>query len=323
MQESQTTRQPVSRPASLVILGPTASGKTRLGVAMARGLGGEIVSADSRQVYRGLDIGAGKDLDEYVEGGPAVAYHLIDIVDLDQEYSVFDFQQAAFGAVESLWRRGRVPIIVGGSGLYLESLVEKYRLVPVPEDPVLRQELAGLDDAELAHRLRQVKPDLHNQTDLAERERTIRAIEIALYSRDHDPEPAPDLRPLVLGIRWPRQVLHERIRTRLGERLDSGLIEEVAQLHAAGVSWERLDRLGLEYRWVSEYLRGRIRRRGYLLRSLGSEIIKFAKRQDSWFRRMERRGTRIHWLDGCDVDGALEVARAHGLDVVATGPPTA
>lgn len=301
-----------TKPNLLVILGPTASGKTRLGVELARRLGGEIVSVDSRQVYRGLDIGTGKDLAEYTEGGAPVPYHLIDVVDVDEEYSVFDFQQDFYRIFEKLRSQQALPIAVGGTGLYLEAVLQRYRMVKVPTNPVLRAELELLPDEELAQQLLALKPDLHNTSDLGDRSRAVRAIEIALYSRDHEPEPAPPIDPLVLGIRWPRQTLHQRIRDRLRARLDEGLIEEVQGLRAAGASWQRLHALGLEYRFVADYLTGKIRKRGFLLRSLSSAIIAFAKRQETWFRRMERRGTVIHWLNGNDAATAMQIIDAHG-----------
>ena len=290
----------------LVVLGPTASGKTRLGVELARELGGEIVSADSRQVYRGLDIGAGKDLDEYSAGGSPVAFHLIDIVDLDVEFSVFAYQQEFFSVFDDLRARGVVPIVVGGSGLYLEAVLSGYRMVDVPADPILRADLELLSHEDLVHRLQALRP-VHNTTDLEDRDRLVRAIEIAQYSAQHEPEPGPDIRPVVLGVRWGRQVLRERIRERLGARLEVGLIDEVQHLHDEGVSWEKLIFLGLEYRFVSDFLRGRIKNENDLRQKLAAAICGFAKRQETWFRRMERRGTEIHWLDGGDLDRARRV----------------
>jgi tRNA dimethylallyltransferase len=277
----------------LVILGPTASGKTRLGVELARRLDGEIVSADSRQVYRGMDIGSGKDLAEY--GG--VPYHLIDILEPGAEFNVFLFQRLFLEAFAAIRERGRLPLLVGGTGMYLESVLKGYRLVEVPQDPALRAELAPLSVEALADRLRAVSTRLHNTTDLLERDRVVRAIEIARYERDHPPEPLPAIRPLVFGVRWERAVLRERITRRLRERLEGGLIEEVARLHAAGVPWERLEFYGLEYRFVARFLRGELSEND-LFQKLNSAIHDFAKRQDTWFRRMERGGTVIHWLDG-------------------------
>jgi tRNA dimethylallyltransferase len=298
---------------TLVVLGPTASGKTRLGVRLARAFGGEIVSADSRQVYRGLDLGAGKDRSEYMLDGVPIPYHLIDIVDLDAEFSVFDFQQRFFGVFESLAARGVLPVVVGGTGLYLEAILLGYRMAPVPESPELRLELADLSYDVLVDRLKSVKKCLHNTTDLVSRDRLIRAIEIAEYGRYHDPEPPPDIRPLILGTRWDREVLRARIRERLVERLDAGMIDEVEGLHAQGVPWERLERLGLEYRAISEWLQGKISSRREFVHRLYVAICQFAKRQETWFRRMERNGATIHWVPSADFDAARAIAAGAGL----------
>jgi tRNA dimethylallyltransferase len=287
----------------LVVLGPTASGKTRLGVALARELGGEIVSADSRQVYRRLDIGAGKDLAEYGD----VPYHLIDVAGLEEEFHLFRYQQMAYAAIEDCHTRERLPVVVGGTGLYLDAVLRGYRMVEAPEDTALRAELADCSDAELAERLRTLKPDLHNTTDLTDRDRTIRAIEITAYTKEHPPEPAPELTPLVLGVHWPRVELRGRIAARLKDRLDHGLIEEVDGLIAGGVSREKLHFLGLEYRYVSDLLDGTIGNHNDLYQKLFTAIAQFAKRQETWFRRMERQGVKIHWIDRGDVSVALRI----------------
>jgi len=279
----------------LVVLGPTASGKTRLGVELARCFDGEIISADSRQVYRGMDIGSGKDLTEY----DSIPHHLIDIVEPAYEFNVFEFQRRFLEAFGDIRQRSRLPVMVGGTGMYLDAVLKGYRLVEVPEDQNLRRELATLTMDVLAERLRSANPRLHNTTDLFDRERLVRAIEIAVYERDHTPEPLPEIRPLVLGIRWERSVLRQRITDRLRARLDHGLIEEVARLHAEGIPWERLEFYGLEYRFVAKHLQGELNRND-LFQKLNSAIHDFAKRQDTWFRRMERNGTSIHWLDGAD-----------------------
>ncbi len=294
---------------ALVVLGPTASGKTHLGVQLAALLGGEILSADSRQVYRGLDIGSGKDLDEYTLEGRAIPYHLIDIAELAQEFSVFHFQRAFFEACGQVRQRGVMPVIVGGTGLYLDAVLRGYRMAEVPENPELRQELEALSMEALAARLLCLKPSVHNTTDLHERERTIRAIEIAEFERAHPPEPAPELRPRILGTAWERRELHGRIALRLKQRLDGGMIEEVEGLHTQGHSWERLERLGLEYRFVSQFLRGEIRNRNDLFQKLLAAIQQFAKRQETWFRRMERQGTTIHWVPRAEFALAVQALR--------------
>jgi tRNA dimethylallyltransferase len=277
----------------LVILGPTASGKTRLGVQLARALDGEIISADSRQVYRGMDIGTGKDLAEYGD----IPYHLIDIVDPGGEFNVFKFQGLFLGAFAGIRSRARVPILVGGTGMYLDAVLKGYRLVEVPENPVLRAELAGVSMERLAMRLRAVNPRLHNTTDLLDRGRLTRAIEIAEFHAESPLPPFPEFRPLVLGIRWERAVLRRRITERLKERLNCGLIEEVERLRRNGVPLETLEFYGLEYRLVGRYLRGELNRND-MFQQLNSAIHDFAKRQETWFRRMERQGTVIHWVEG-------------------------
>lgn len=288
----------------LVVLGPTASGKTRLGVELARRFGGEIISADSRQVYRGMDIGSGKDLTEY----GSTPHHLIDIVEPAYEFNVFEFQRRFLEAFGDILQRGRLPVLVGGTGMYLDAVLKGYRLVEVPEDQNLRRELATLAVDLLAERLRSANPRHHNTTDLLDRERLVRAIEIAVYERDHTPEPLPEIRQLVLGIRWERSVLRQRITDRLRARLDQGLIQEVARLHAEGIPWEKLEFYGLEYRFVAKHLQGELNRND-LFQKLNSAIHDFAKRQDTWFRRMERNGTSIHWLDGAGdpLTEALEI----------------
>ena len=298
---------------AIVVLGPTASGKTRLGVRIAHAFGGEIVSVDSRQVYRELNLGSGKDLGEYTVDGAAIPYHLIDIADLAREFSVFDYQQRFYETFAAIRARGALPVVVGGTGLYLEAVLSRYRMAAVPENPALRAELAALSDSMLLARLAALKPRLHNTTDLETRERAIRAIEIAEYSINRDPEPAPDIRPIVLGTLWNREELRRRIRLRLAERIQAGMIEEVRDLHAAGVPWERLERLGLEYRFIAEHLQGKIARRNDLVQKLGAAIGQFAKRQDTWFRRMERNGCVIHWIPRAEAEAAMEILHRAGL----------
>jgi tRNA dimethylallyltransferase len=279
----------------LTILGPTASGKTRLAVALASELGGEIISADSRQVFCRMDIGTGKDLNEYGD----VPYHLIDIMEPGEEFSVFAFQRLFFKAFAEISDRGRLPLLCGGSGMYLDAALRGYRLVEVPENEELRAELAGKADAELAAMLQELRPAQHNSSDLTDRNRTIRAIEIASFERSHasETEPFPEIRPLVIGIRWDRGELRRRITERLRQRMESGMIEEVQRLHDEGVPWERLDYYGLEYRFVGAYLRGDSNRNDMFQR-LNSAIHDFAKRQGTWFRRMEKTGVMIRWVDG-------------------------
>jgi tRNA dimethylallyltransferase len=295
----------------LVVLGPTASGKTTLGVKLAERLEAEIISADSRQVYRGLDIGAGKDLDEYLLDGKKINYHLIDVADLDMVYSVFDFQQQFYETFGALTERGIAALMVGGTGLYIEAVLEGYQMVAVPENKQLREELKDADLAELESKLRSHKSDLHNTTDLVSRETLLRAIEIAVFSQGRTPEPAPEIRALVLGTRFERAELVKRIAARLAQRLQNGLVEEVESLRARGVSFERLDSLGLEYRFVADFLQKKISSRDELFEKLAAAIAKFAKRQLSWFRRMERRGIEIHWIEQASFEKAMQVVERY------------
>ena len=279
----------------LVVLGSTASGKTKLAVALAQMLNGEIISADSRQVYRGLDIGSGKDLDEYQN----VKHHLIDIVDPGYEYSIFDFQQNVIDAYQEITNKNKLAIMAGGSALYVDSILKGYRLIEVPENKALRASLAILSHDDLVIKLQQLKPNLHNTTDLIERDRLVRAIEIA--QGEHDAQGShndfPDLKPLIFAIRWPREVIRQRITERLKVRMEQGLIEEVAQLHAQGVSWETLYFYGLEYRFIAQYLQGKLSKND-CFQKLNSAIHQFSKKQDTWLRRLERNSSKIHWLDG-------------------------
>lgn len=279
----------------LVILGATAGGKTGLAVKVARHLAGEIISADSRQVYRGMDLGTGKDLFEYGE----IPYHLIDIAEPGSEYNVFQFQQDCFSAIEDIWQRQKLPVICGGTGMYLDAILSGYRLVAVPPDPQLREELRSYTDDALRQKLLKLKPEQHNTTNLEERERLVRAIEIALGEQKVAGElpPLPQISPLVFGIRWPREILRQRIAVRLRQRLEEGMIDEVRQLHESGVAWEQLEFYGLEYRLIAQHLQGKLNRND-MEQKLRSAIGQFAKRQETFFRRMEKRGVDIHWLDG-------------------------
>jgi tRNA dimethylallyltransferase len=294
----------------IVILGPTASGKTRLAARLAAGIGAELISADSRQVYRGMDIGTGKDLAEYVVDGKPVPYHLVDVAEPGHLFSVFEFQQRFYECFREIRSRGRMPIVVGGTGLYIESILREYQMLPVAENALLRKEMEGQGMEELAARLLRLNPSLHNTTDLTGRERLIRAIEIAEHKSKHGSQgiERPDIVPLVIGLRWDRAVLRKRITRRLKERIEQGMIEEVQRLHDAGISWERLTEMGLEYRYVSLYMQGKLTY-DEMFRTLNIRIHQFAKRQDTWFRGMERRGVTIHWIEGADEAALMSVVK--------------
>ncbi|MBQ9494519.1 MAG: tRNA (adenosine(37)-N6)-dimethylallyltransferase MiaA [Treponema sp.] len=291
----------------VILLGPTACGKTGIGVALALRFNGEIISADSRQVYKGLDIGSGKDLSEYIVDGVAVPHHLIDIVDVSTEYNVYSYQQDFYRVFPEIVARRKLPVVVGGTGMYLDAIIRKYDLLTVPRNEALRAELEKKSLKELNALLLSLRPDLHTREDLRHKERCIKAIEIAECMRSPQADeirsnmaPCPDIRPLVIGTTLEREELRERISKRLSERLDCGMIDEVACLHEEGASWQRLETLGLEYKFVAEYLQGKIATKTELYEKLNVAIRQFAKRQETWFRGMERKMEKldipIHWL---------------------------
>ena len=281
----------------LTVIGPTASGKTRLAVHLALALDGEVISADSRQVYRGMDIGTGKDLEEYVVEGRRVSCHLVDIVEAGYKYNVFEYQADFKRVWEDCRQRGVVPVLCGGSGLYVEAVLKGYKLLPVPANEALRASLAGLSLPELAERLATYKK-LHNTTEIDTPKRAIRAIEIEEYYRTHPLEVKdfPVLHPLIVGVDVSREVRRERITRRLHERLAHGMVEEVKRLLDAGVKPDDLLYYGLEYKYLTLYLIGKL---SYddMVAQLNVAIHQFAKRQMTWFRKMEREGFDIRWLD--------------------------
>lgn len=281
----------------LAVIGPTASGKTRLAVHLAHALRGEIISADSRQVYRGMDIGTGKDLDEYRIGGETVPCHLIDIVDAGYKYNVFEYQTDFLKAWEDCRRREVVPVLCGGSGLYVEAVLKGYRLLAVPVDEALRASLTGLSLPELAARLATYKK-LHNTTEIDTPKRAVRAIEIEEYYRTHPDKgnDFPSITPLIIGVEVSREIRRERITRRLHERLDNGMVEEVRHLLAQGIAPEDLIYYGLEYKYLTLYLTGRLTYDD-MVSQLNVAIHQFAKRQMTWFRKMQREGFDIRWLD--------------------------
>lgn len=279
------------------IIGPTACGKTALAVELARALNGEVLSADSRQVYRGMDIGTGKDLFEYGEGDLRVSYHLIDIVDAGEKYNLFEFQRDFLKAYDDVTDRGVLPIMCGGSGLYVESVLKGYRLVPVPENTELRLRLESKTLAELTELLASYKV-LHNTTDVDTKKRAIRAIEIEEYytHMSADERYFPKLNSLIIGVNVERDVRRELISNRLMARIDGGLIDEVKTLLNKGLLPEQLIYYGLEYKYVTLYLTG-VMNYDEMVKNLETAIHQFAKRQMTWFRGMERRGLKIKWID--------------------------
>jgi tRNA dimethylallyltransferase len=278
----------------IVILGTNASGKSELGIRLAQRLGGEVVSADSRQIYRGLDLGSGKITP--AQAG-TVKHHLIDVADLADYFSLAEYQRAAYGAIDAIAAAGKRPLLVGGTGLYISAIVEGYELVDVPPNDPLRAELEGLPLPQLAERLERADPDAARRIDKSNRRRLIRAIEITAGGRAHPAtrQSSPRYRCLQLGLTWPREILEERIKQRLEDRLAKGLVAEVAGLRAGGVSDIRLDKLGLEYRYVTRFLRGELATLDDVRRELIIAIRQFAKGQLTWFKRDHR----IIWLDPC------------------------
>ena len=302
----------------ITILGPTASGKTPLAAALAYEIGGEIISADSRQVYRRMDIGTGKDLADYtvqgsgfrVQGSPltinqepiTIPYHLIDICEPGTKYNLFQYQQDFFDAYQDIRNRGAVPILCGGTGLYIEAVLKGYKLSPVPQNPELRQQLEGKTLAELTQMLAGLKAktgsNMHNTTDVDSCQRAIRAIEIETYNLEN-PVPRRELPPvdsLIIGVDIDREARRAKITRRLKARLEEGMIDEVRGLLAEGIPAEDLIYYGLEYKFVTEYITGQTSYDEMFTR-LEIAIHQFAKRQMTWFRGMERRGFTIHWIN--------------------------
>lgn len=287
----------------ITILGPTASGKTAIAARLAHDIGGEILSADSRQVYRGMDIGTGKDLADYTVDGHPVPYHLIDIADAGTKYNLFQYQQDFRTAYDDIVTRGATPILCGGTGLYIEAVVKGYALSPVPQNPALRQRLEGKTLAELTAMLcdlkRQTGSAMHNTTDVDSCQRAVRAIEIETYNLEYATElrQMPAVDTTIIGVSVDRDVRRRKITDRLDRRLKEGMVDEIRGLLRQGVNPADLTYYGLEYKFVTEYVMGHLSY-GDMRRYLEIAIHQFAKRQMTWFRGMERRGLTIHWVDG-------------------------
>ena len=286
----------------ITILGPTASGKTPVAAALALRTGGEVISADSRQVYRRMDIGTGKDLADYVVDGQHIPYHLIDIAEPGTKYNLFQYQQDFHNAYADICKRGKQPILCGGTGLYIEAVLKGYQLSPVPQNPTLRDSLASKSLDELTAMLVELKhkngSNMHNHTDVDTVQRAIRAIEIETYNLEH-PTPERELPPvdsLIIGIDIDRNLRREKITRRLKARLEEGMVDEIRSLIEEGINPEDLIYYGLEYKFVTEYVVGNISY-SEMFSQLEIAIHQFAKRQMTWFRGMERRGFNIHWID--------------------------
>ena len=298
----------------VVVCGTTASAKTTLGVRIARELGGEIISVDSRQVYRGMDLGTGKDLGEYQGEWGSVAYHLIDIVDPSTVYTLHQYQHDFYSAFADIGARGKMPVAVGGTGLYLEAAIKGYHIPQTPENEALRDELMLVDKNELIARLERIDPDRLSKTDISSKKRIVRSLEVALSAVPNASthQPHPEIQPLVFCVRWERSLLRERIRERLKQRLEAGMVDEVKRLVDQGISRKRLAMLGLEYRHVARFLSSEVSFET-MVEELGTAIGQFAKRQETWFRGMERRGTPVHWIDNAEWTGVEAILREEGL----------
>ncbi|HYK84560.1 MAG TPA: tRNA (adenosine(37)-N6)-dimethylallyltransferase MiaA [Ktedonobacteraceae bacterium] len=290
----------------VVVLGPTASGKSGLGIALAQRFDGEIVSADSRQVYRGLDIGTAKVT---AEEQALVPHHLLDVADVDDVYTVSQFQQQAIAAIEAIRERGHVPFLVGGSPHYIQAVVDNLDIPAIPPQPALRAELEARPLADLLAQLEELDPQSAAVIDRKNPRRVIRALEVCLISgqpfSSQRKVAAPLYRSLLLGIQWPRDVLYRRIDARVDERMRQGMVQEVRDLLAQGVSFERLEALGLEYRFISRLLRGEFTSEGEMVQRLKYAIHDFTRRQLTWFRK----DSRILWVDGNDIERAVAVVR--------------
>jgi tRNA dimethylallyltransferase len=292
----------------ITIVGPTASGKTTLAASLASRLDTEIISGDSRQVYRRMDLGTGKDLDDYNVDGRQIPYHLIDIVEPGYKYNVFEYQRDFLEAYRQIQEKGKLPILCGGTGMYIESILKGYQLLPVPENPTLRASLKGKPLDELTQILSTYKK-LHNSTDVDTPKRAIRAIEIEEYYRQQPVEERefPTLKSLIVGIDIDRELRREKISRRLKQRLEEGMIEEVRALMDEGIAPEDLIYYGLEYKFLTMHVTGQLTYEEMFLQ-LETAIHQFAKRQMTWFRGMERRGFTIHWLDA-EMDNPKKIQR--------------
>ncbi len=288
----------------ITILGPTATGKTKLAVQLAECFNGEIISADSRQVYRGMNIGTGKDLSEYSFNGKQIPYHLIDIVDPTEEFNLFSFQQNFYKSYDDINNRNKLPFLVGGTGLYLSSILQNYNLSKADFE-THKQNLSSYSDDELREMLKELNPALHNTTDLNDRERNIKAI--AVINTQQENNEMQKINSFIIGVILSREEIKKRITVRLKKRLDEeGMIEEVKSLLDYGVSYDKMIFFGLEYKFIAQYLNGELNKND-MFQKLNSAIHSFAKRQMTWYRKMEKEGVVINWIDGPDFKNAKEL----------------
>ncbi len=288
----------------ITILGCTATGKTKLAVQLAGTFSGEIISADSRQVYKGMNIGTGKDLKEYSINGKQIPYHLIDIIDPQEEFNLYIFKELFFEMFKNITARRKQPFLVGGTGLYLSSILQDYNLSKADFEST-KLNLSALSDNELKEMLKNQNPRLHNTTDLNERDRIIKAIAVSKAQTDNNE--IKNINSLVIGVKLSREEIKKRITVRLKKRLDEeGMIEEVKSLMDSGVSYDKMIFFGLEYKFIAQYLKGELNKND-MFQKLNSAIHSFAKRQMTWFRKMEKEGVVINWIDGPDFNKAKEI----------------
>ena len=290
----------------ITILGPTAVGKTRLASLLANRFNGEIISADSRQVYIGMDIGTGKDFADYIVNSKHVPYHLIDVIEPEKEFNLFLFNKLFYESFRKISSQQKNPFLVGGTGMYLHSVLKNYELSKVEFDKTRFERLNDLDTEKLKEILKRINPSLHNSTDLLIKDRIIRAIMISEKQSDINTEKKTEINSLVIGVRMERDEIKKRITERLEHRLKNGMIEEVKKLVERGISYQRLDLFGLEYKFIGKYLLSELNYND-MYQKLNSAIHSFAKRQMTWFRKMEREGININWIDGADYSKAEKI----------------
>lgn len=304
--------------STIVVAGPTASGKTNLAVKIAQQVNGEIISADSRQIYKGMDIGTGKDLYEYQTEKGSIPHHLIDITDPNTIYTLYHYQQDCYNALIKITQNKRVPIICGGTGLYIEAVLKNYKIPNVPENIKLRNELMDISKEQLIEKLKLSNSELINTTDLDSKKRIARSLEIIEYGKhnkiDWGIKNPPKLSPFILCTRWNRTELINRIDKRLQERIKEGMIEEVNELIKSGITYERLSLFGMEYRQIAEHLINK-KPLNETVENLATEIHRLAKRQMTYFRGFERRGLKVHWVDNADYNLALKIIKNHQFEI--------
>lgn len=304
----------------ITILGPTASGKTAVAACLAFRLSGEVISADSRQVYRHMDLGTGKDYDDYVVDGTKIPFHLIDIKQPGEKYNLFEYQQDFFKAYAQIIERDKVPVLCGGTGLYIEAATKAYKMMAVPPNDMLREELKAKSIEELAEILQQYRK-LHNLSDFDTKKRAIRAIEIEMFQHQNKEQiNYPQLKAVYIGVKFDRASQRKRITDRLKQRLECGMLEEVQELLNRGIATEDLIYYGLEYKYLTLHLIGELSYEE-MFQKLNTAIHQFAKRQMTWYRRMERNGDKIHWLDGYEslnskIERVLEILNNYELKKV-------